>query len=114
MDEKTFSRTMYSLDSGFDSLIKLNPEVAVLFVLLFVLFSHWRGAISKTAKLERTEYLSCFHKLLRFNKAFSLQWHVYCVRNTLDHCIRGIDGIVWKIIEYSWEKPTILIDFVNE
>jgi len=30
MDEKTFARTMYSSDSGFDFLIKLIPEVAVL------------------------------------------------------------------------------------
>ena len=31
MDEKTFARTVYSSDSGFDFLIKLIPEVAVLF-----------------------------------------------------------------------------------
>ena len=111
MDEKTFARTMYSSDSGFDFLIKLIPEVAVLF---FLFSQKWRGAISKTAKLERIEYLSCFHKLLRFNRAISLQWHVYCERNTLDHCIGGIDGIVSKIMQYSWEKNTILVDLVNE
>ena len=30
LDEKTFAMTMYSSDSGFDFLIKLIPEVAVL------------------------------------------------------------------------------------
>ncbi len=33
MDEKTFARTMYSPDSGFDFLIKLISEVAVLFFI---------------------------------------------------------------------------------
>jgi hypothetical protein len=108
MEEKTFAMTIYSSDSGFGFLNKPIPEVAVLLFLSQI----WRGAISKTAKLERIECLSCFHKLLRFSRAFSL--HVYCERNTFDHCIGGIDGIVSKIIEYSWEKPTILVDLVNE
>ena len=32
MDEKTFARTMYSSDSGFDFRIKLIQEVAVRFL----------------------------------------------------------------------------------
>ena len=34
MDEKTFARNLFSSDSGFDSLIKLIAEVAVLFYFL--------------------------------------------------------------------------------
>ena len=45
MDEKTFARTMYCSDSGFDFRIKLIPEVPVLF---FIFSNMARGNIENS------------------------------------------------------------------